>query len=253
MWPLHARTKDEYIQLIENHLERGETRPLEDALSQAFDDYDGEEDFAAWLAGVAHSSECPASGTMLARFLERYPQSWHPIQVDWAETLLREGRVDEGSNEARAYLHRLQQTGLSQQVRESEMIRYGVCRAFLILSAVYTEIAARTYSARILEYCLVLDLDGYWQRRLSMEYQRLKEELRDPKLAAADAKWERFFRSGEGAEDLLVACRARNFKLLARRIEVVAGNFQENPAYRPGDEELFQLLYQTDKGAFVLY
>ncbi len=253
MWPLHARTKDEYIQLIENHLERGETHPLQDLLTQAFEDYDGEEDFAAWLAGVAHGSECPVAGTMLARFLERYPQSWHPIQVDWAEMLLRDGRIDEGSNEARAWLHRLQQTDLAHQVRENEMIRYGACRAFLILTAIYTEIAARSYSTRVLEYCLVMDLDGYWQRRLSMEYQRLQEELRQPTLARANAKWEAFFSSGEGREDLVTACQAKGFSLLAKRIDTLGEKFRLEPGFRMTEEEIFQLLYQTDKGAFVLY
>ena len=190
---------------------------------------------------------------MLARFLERYPQSWHPIQVDWAEMLLRDGRVDDGSNEARAWLHRLQQTDLAHQVRENEMIRYGACRAFLILTAVYTEIAARSYSTRVLEYCLVMDLDGYWQRRLSMEYQRLKEELRQPALARANAKWETFFSAGEGAGDLATACRAKGFNLLAKRVETIAARFQAEPEYRVAEDEIFQLLYQTDKGAFVLY
>lgn len=254
MFPIHARSRDEYVDLIRRHMEDEDRTALGDAVAAAFDDYEGDEDFSAWLAGVAHGAEAPNAATILARFLEKHPASAHPVQVDWAEGLLWQGRIDEGSNEARAWLARVAagEGGLAGRLREDEAVRHGGCRALLILTAVYTEIGARSYSKRIVEFAMMLEIDDYWRRRFATEHMRLCEELRTPGLAAADAKWENFFATGEGADDIVVACEARKFPILARRVRTLAGMFAEKPGWRPDESEFFLLVYRTDKNAFVL-
>lgn len=252
MLPIHARSRDEYVELARQHSEAGDKRALGEILAQAIDDYDGDEEFSAWAAGIAHGSGTANAPELLARFIERHPESLHPVQVDWAEGLLWQGRVDEGSNEARAWLSRAARGGLPERFRSDEMLRHGGCRALLILTAVYTEMGARTYSRRVLEGGLMLEIDPYWKRRFASEHHRLCEELRAPALAAADAKWERFFASGEAAADLVRACEAKKFPILARRIQVLAQKFADQSGWKPGEDELFQLVYRTDKGAFVL-
>lgn len=249
---MHIRSKDEYIQMIETYLEQQETRPLDHTLSQAFEDYREEEDFSAWCASVAHGAECPVAGDLLARFIESFPLSFHPIQVDWAEQLIQLGSIDEGANEARAYLNRMHQYGMAEHFDEMDLVRDGCSRAFLLLTSVYTEIAARSYSRRIIEYAMLLQLDPFWQTRFQSEHRRLTDELKNPRFKAADDKWEQFFRTGEAAEDLVLACKVREFPVLARRVEVIARLFSEQPEFQVNDDEMFQMLYKTDKDVFVL-
>jgi hypothetical protein len=252
MWPLHARSKDEYVQLIQTYLEKQQKEPLQETIAQAFDDYDGEEDFAAWLASVAYGTELPYADRLLVRFIDRFPLSHHPIQVDMAESLVWQGKVDSGANEARAWLNRLHQADLFEQFASNDLIRDGVSRAFLLITSIYTELGARSYSRRVLETAMMLRLEPYWQKRYATEHMRLDEEMRQSAIKAADAKWEQFFRIGEAAGDLAYACEVKGAPLLQKRVEVIARNFEEDRNFRVSDDEIFQLLYQTDKGAFVL-
>lgn len=252
MWPLHARSKDEYVRLIEGYVSRQEIEPLRETLHQAFDDYRQEEDFAAWCASVAYGVELPEAATFQARFLEKFPLSLQPVQVDWAEKLVWEGNLDDGANEARAYLHRIEEAGLQTLFEQYDVIRDAISRAFLILTSVYTEVGARRYSCRVLEYALVLQLDPYWQQRYRAEHARLCEELRELRYKQLDDLWEGFYAGGENLDGLLELCRKCRLPLLGKRLETMRRMFDENSEYRPGDEEFFQLVYQTDKGAFVL-
>lgn len=252
MLPLHARTKEEYIRLIEGHLQRQELEPLTEMLHQAFDDYRHEEDFTAWCASVAFGTELPEAATLQARFLEKFPLSLHPIQVDYAECIVWEGQIDDGANEARAYLHRLASVGIEEYFERYELVRDAVSRAFMILTSVYTEAGARSYSLRVLQYAMLLQLDSYWQQRFRTEYGNVENELKDTNLAKLDQSWESFFQRGENLPALVTLAGQCRLPLLAKRLEVMAGLFKEDPDYKPGDEEIFQMVYETDKGAFVL-
>ena len=250
MWPIHARSKDEYIRLIESLIERREVEPLGEMLRQAFEDYRQEEDFSAWCASVAYGVELPDAPDFQAQFMEKFPLSLQPVQVDWAEQLVWAGRLDDGANEARAYLHRIQRNAFDDLVHE--LVQDAVFRAFLILTSVYTEVGARDYSKRIIEYAMMLDIEPYWKQRYQAEYARLNEELLETGLAKLNRQWEDFFSRGENQEALIELCRRCRLPLLAKRLEVLGQDFHEVTNFKPGDEEIFQLLFQTDKGAFVL-
>lgn len=252
MWPLHTHTKDEYIRLIQTHLERQEKEPLNDMLTQAYEDYLEEEDFTAWCASVAHGMACSNSADLVARFLERFPFSYHPVQVDWSEILLHEGQVDEGSNEARAYLNKIHQAQLLDQVDELDLVREGISRAFLMLTAVYTEAGARSYSTNVIEYALLQPIETMWIRRYQTEHLRLSSEVRQPDLAKLDRKWRNFFKTGDGAAELAARCTKLKMPILAKRVEALAERIKTDANYAVDDSEIFQLLYETDKGAYVL-
>ncbi|MCB2156455.1 hypothetical protein KQI84_16390 [bacterium] len=252
MWPMHARSKEEYIRQIHSYLDRKEHAPLDETLQQAFSDYAEEEDFSAWCAGVAHGVETASAMELTARFIERYPFSLHPVQVDLAEMLVRNDQVDEGSNEARAYLNRLHQMGLRDQISVADAVEDGVCRAFLLLTAVYTQVGARSYSSRVLGYAMLIQDHPYWSQQYRMELMRLERELEDPVNRRADQAWEEFFRCGKESEELSEEFRKLGYRVLSKRIETLAKYFADEPDFRPGDDEIFQMLYRTDKGAFVL-
>lgn len=252
MWPLHVRSKDEYIRLIQNHLDNNQRSSLQEVVGQAFEDYEEEEDFTAWCSSVAHGTGLENAPALLARFTEKFPLSLHPVQVDLAEMLVTRGDFDQGSNESRAYLNRLHQNGLESFMREAELVQDGVSRALLLMTAVYTELGARSYSRRALEFGLMLPLTGFWQSRFQSEHRRLSDELGLPANQAADRKWETFFATGQGADEISGYCYHKGLNILAKRVETIAGRLASGQGYRVDDEELFQMLYQTDQGAYVL-
>lgn len=253
MWPLHARTKDEYVRMIQTHLERQERRPLQDLINQAFDDYGDEEEFAAWCTSVAHGTECENAANLLAQFIERFPLSLHPVQVDLAERLISSGYIDHGSNEARAYLARVCQPGLAETMSKHDLVRDGCSRALLMVTAIYTEMGARSYSRRLLEYAMMLPVEHYWVSRFQSEHLSLGEELRRVDASRYDKQWEAFLSSNKDAGRIAKLCRDHNAPILARRVEVLSeSRVGATPCEPLGDDEFFQLLYQTEQGAWVL-
>ncbi|MBX3729933.1 MAG: hypothetical protein KF858_12165 [Candidatus Sumerlaeia bacterium] len=252
MRPLHVRTRVEYARQLQECMEREDLPALAEAVEQAFEDYHDDESFAAWCAGVAHGHSVENAPVMLARFMEAFPLSLFPSQVDWAEHLVARGQVDDASNEARAYLNRVHAKGLQSQVENHDLVRDACSRAFLLLTAVYSEAGARSYSRRVIEHAMLLDLEPYWQQRFAHELRRLADEAADPQLASLDALWESFFQRGESLGALLDLCARCRVPILSRRLETMARGFAEQPGWKPGDEEIFQMLYRTDQGVFVL-
>ncbi len=252
MWPLHARTKDEYARLIQTHAERMEFTPLREMVNSAFDDYADDETFCAWCAGVAHGTDLGESDVILARFLERFPLSIYPVQVDWAERQVRRDLFDDATNEARAYLNRVHEQGISIISHEHEAVRDGCSRAFLLLTAAYTEVGARSYSARVLEFAMLLQMEPFWQHRFRAEHRRLTEELQIPHNRRPDEEWEAFFQHGKAPEKVIRRCDKFLMPVLSKRIETIAALQREDPNYRIDDTEILQMLYRTDNGKFLL-
>ena len=253
MWPLHVRTKEEYVRMIQNHLDRQERKPLQELINQAFDEYGDEEEFSAWCTSVAHGMECENAPDLLAQFIERFPLSLHPVQIDLAERLLHSGYLDHGSNEARAYLARISQSGLADFMKQYDLVRDGCSRAFLMITAIYTEMGARSYSKRLLEFAMMHPLDDYWLHRFQSEHLRLGDELRRADVRRYDKLWEAFFERNENVEKIVKICEDHHASILARRVTVLAEYRTAHPPIEPvGDDEFTQLLYQTEQGAWVL-
>jgi len=252
MWPLHARTKDEYARLIQTHAERMEFAPLREMVNSAFEDYADDETFCAWCAGVAHGTDLEESDVILARFLERFPLSLYPVQVDWAERQVRREMFDDATNEARAYLNRVHEQGISIMAQDHDALRDGCSRGFLLLTSAYTEAGARSYSARVLEFAMLLQMEPFWQHRFRTEHRRLKEELQVPANKRLDDQWEAFFKSGKGASKLVKRCDKMFMPVLGKRVETIGELYKEDPGFRADEGEILQMLYRTDNGQFLL-
>lgn len=249
---LHGRTKEEHFSRIKGLHGEGNIAMLSSALLEAFEDHHENEDFRAWCAGFAYESECDSAATLQDKFISQHPLSLYPIKADRATLLIQAGKIDLASNEARSYLAVLHEHQMKDAMQQSELIADGVSRAFLLLSAVYTEIAARSYSIRLFNYALGLPLQDYWKERFEQEKAQLAQELESEGLKAADDKWEQFFESGNSGQDLMIACEAKGFPILKKRVELLTEMFQEKPHLELDEEEIFQLIYQTEQGAFVL-
>lgn len=249
---LHSRTQEEHLQRAQNLYEQKQLVQLDEALQEAFNDYYDVEPFQAWCCGFSFAAEVPGSATLMEEFLRQYPLSLYPVKVDFAESLVQKGLIDQGSNEARSYLSLLHETGLSELMENNEAVQDSVGRAFLLLSAVYTEMAARSYSKRLFQEALTLPLDGYWKERFEQEIQELDREISVQALQAADQKWELFFQQGSGEADLKYACEVRGFPILRKRLELLAERLRSYPERGLAGDEIYQLVYQTEEGAFTL-
>jgi len=251
--PLHVRTIDEWASLVHDAMESGDTSAMEDIVPQAFHDHHEDEEFTAWLTGVAFGANLGVMADLMRRHVELFPASIHPVRVDAAEMLLAQGKIDEGSNEARAYLKILATKDFAAELAKSEITRQSAARAFLMMTAVSTEVGARSYSLRVLAYALEHEFGEYWNQRLRGEAESIRAELQDPRNQTLDAPWEAFYASGEGEAELVELCRLCRLPITARRVVILAEEFREKPEFKIGREEILQLVYQTPDGAFVLH
>ncbi len=249
---LHSRTQQEHLERVQNFYDQQQLAKVAEALRDAFNDYFDDEPFQAWCCGFAFAADIEESTPLMEEFLRQYPLSLYPVKVDLAEQLITKGQIDSGANEARHYLALLHENELPNLMQQNEALQDSVARAFLLLSSVYTEIAARSYSKRLFAQALELPLDSYWNGRFQEEIQELDRELQIQGLTLADNKWEEFFRSGAGEKDLKYACEVRGFPILRKRLELLGEQLRAHPDRPLNAEEIYQLVYQTEEGAFTL-
>lgn len=249
---LHSRTQEEHLSRVQNFFDLHNHQELEEALRDAFNDYFDDERFQAWCCGFSLAAESSGARALMEEFLKQYPLSLYPVKVDFSEYLLQQGEIDGGANEARSYLSLLQETGMQELMENNDAVQDSVGRAFLLLSSVYTEMAARSYSKRLFSEALTFPLEEYWRGRFEAEIKELDRELETKALLAADQKWELFFTQGAGEKDLMYACEVRGFPILRKRLELLAQRLRDRPGVELGTEEIYQLVYQTEEGSFTL-
>jgi hypothetical protein len=206
----------------------------------------------AWLFGFCHERGFAKVLVMAPRFAARFPKSLYPVGVFFADLLARNGLFDAASDEARAYLRRTRDTGLLDDLAGKQLVADGVGRAFLLLTAAYTEVGARSYSRDVLAYALRHALADNWKAALRAEDERLAKELHDPALAAKDAKWRAFFADGGGYQALHAQCVADNFEALAHRLELLDVRFRVAPTARVDEDEILQVVQRDDTGKHLL-
>ncbi|MBN0989831.1 hypothetical protein [Amphritea pacifica] len=204
----------------------------------------------AWALGVVFEKNITEAFRFIPTFLERYPQSLHPVRVFYSDLLARQGQYDLATDEARFYLRCLSDSKLIDDLQGKPILQDGVARAWLLLSAVYTEVGARSYSKRVVEAGLKCSLPSSWVETFNKELSQLDDELQSSEVKALDEKWERFFTASDEWEYLDNCCQEKKFPLLQKRIELLKDNFKFNPSFNLNDEML-KVVTQSN-GAFTL-
>lgn len=192
----------------------------------------------AWALGVVFENNFFEAFRFIPAYLEKYPQSLHPVRIFYADLLVRQGQLDLAADEARFYLRFLLDSKLIDDLQGKPILQDGVARAWLILSAVYTEVGARSYSKRVVETGLKYSLPSPWVETFNEELSQLNGELQSREMKALDEKWERFFASSDGWEDLDSCCQEKKFSLLKKRIELLKDSSKFNPSFNFNDEML---------------
>lgn len=206
-------------------LQQQNTADFIEICHNAFADEQAREDDLAWLAGNIIETRIEGGLPFVHAFMQRFPDSLHPISVLYGGLLLggalpSKNQFDEASHIARLYLRRVKDAGLLQSDRPE--IQDGAAKAFLHLTAVYTEAGARSYSVRVLELAMQLIAVPYWQEAYRAEIVTLQKELQsDSACAARNAEWEQFFTTYSNLSQLHEMCVQAGFETLAYRLSAL--------------------------------
>lgn len=207
-----------------------------------------------WGILVACELKLPCTGEYLHWFMETFPDSVQPVKIEYASYLVNTDQPDLGSQLAREYLRLVRDAiGLSEELAEHRLLRRGVGKAFLLLTAVYTCSGARSYSRRVLQYAMGRPVDPAFAELYESELNQLAEELQNPEEQEVDQLWDTFFQRGENADQLFELCREREFEILATRVDLIEGRFRFNPDFRVDEDEIFLLVHEgtTEEGQNV--
>lgn len=236
--------------LIKQALVVGNVRDVVNSLEASFANDGVEEHELAWALGVVFENNISEAFGFIPVFVEKYPQSLHPVRVFYSDLLARQGQYYLGTDEARLYLRCLSDSGLIDDLQGKPVLQDGVARAWLLLSAVYTEVGARSYSKRVIDAGLKCTVSSSWVDTFNKELSQLDDELRVSDLKSLDKKWERFFASSDGWGYLDNYCQEKKFSLLQKRIELIKDNYKFNPSFNLSDEML-KVVTQSN-GVFTL-
>jgi hypothetical protein len=237
---------------IRQAIERGQPAEIETIAREAFGDTALEEGSFAWITAATYEKGLRAAPEFLQLFVKRCPASLHLPRVYLSNVLARAGRFDDATEHARRYLRQAKNAGVLANLGPARILREGVSRAFLLLTAAYTELGARSYSERVLKHALEFELVPNMIDSIKQELSRLAGEERAPANKAANEKWEAFLANGSGADVIYKLCVDRNCPILAKRVDLLEGNFRFNRQFIISEAEIFMLVDLTEGGAYVL-
>jgi hypothetical protein len=249
---LGIKSKESYQDRVRRAVAEDRQNDVAQIAREAFSDDSIGEDVLAWVAAAIYERKIISALSYLHVFVERFPNSLHLIRVYLADVLARSSQYDGATQNARIYLRQAKNAGLLQSLQSHRVAQEGVSRAFLLVTAAYTELGARSYSIRTLEHGLRFSLASGWSEVFENELRRLRQELANAELSAMDKEWEVFFSNGSGADRLHKICQARKFPVLAKRVDLLEGNFRFNDKFEVGDQELFMLVYSMAGNEFIL-
>ncbi|MBL8521532.1 MAG: hypothetical protein JNK75_12820 [Betaproteobacteria bacterium] len=237
---------------LEAALRAGDAEAAESAARAAFADPAAGEDDLAPIAGLIFESGFHPAFDLVEGFVERFPDSVHGIRAYLADLHAQSGNFDRATVEARIYLRLVRDRGLLPKLDAVRIVQAAASRAFLLLTAAYTELGARSYSARVLDLAQKFALDPEWRETLVAERSRLADELADPAVRAADVRWEAFFAGGRQSGSLIEECLGRGYPAMAQRLDLIEAQFRFDPAFRCGGPEILQLVRAAAPGSLVL-
>lgn len=247
-----AAVGSSYEDRINQALANSQPVEVEKIAREAFADPVVDEGGLAWVTSVTAERGVPSAGEFLETFVSRHPASLHLPRVYLADNLASAGRFDEATEHARRYLRLAKDAGVFENLANTRILRHGVSHAFLLMTAAYTELGARSYSEGILKHALGFNLVPDFAQKIQQELERLAGEMRDPSNKATNEKWNAFFTNGSGADGLYEACTSRGFPILAKRVDLLDGHFRFDSQFKVGEAELYLLAEVTKDNANIL-
>lgn len=237
---------------IREALARSDDAAVEQGARLAFADASSSEHTLAWAAAVVYERRITAGFGLLQTFIDRFPDSLHLPRVYLAEVMAHAARFDAATDHARVYLRCAAERGALDDPSKGDILREGIGKAFLLLTAAYTELGARSYSARVLKRARDLQLGDRWDAAYRQEEARLAQERADPARLRTDEEWEAFFSRGEHAAEWFERCQRQGYPQLAKRILVLETNFRLRAEFTADDREMLMLVYRDESDTSLL-
>lgn len=241
----------EYEIKIQELIEKKDLTQLARVAKSAFKDLKDNERTLSWIAGIVFESGALEGFDLIADFVQRFPTSLHPIRAYYADLWASQDKYDQASHEARIYLRLLTDEGKLERLKD-DIDSAGAARAFLLLTAVHTEVGARNYSQRVLKKALNLELPKKWNMFITREIQTLKKELLKAEAKAMDKKWEAFYQQASHAKELIQYCKQKKFPLLVKRLEILTQQIKAGSSLHKSDNEYLLVTYSSPDGTTVL-
>lgn len=179
-------------------------------------------------------------------FLSENPHVIHPAQVSLAACRAETGRLDSETELARDYIRRFSNTPNFENLEAKSFQSHVLGRAYMLLTSAYTTIGARSYSIRILKTALANTISEIMRAHIENEIERLDKELRSQSYETLDELWEEFFKDGRNFVELHRRCEAERMDLLAKRLELLSGQFRFQLGYSISESEMLQQVTYTD-------
>ncbi len=240
--------KTDYRKEIGASLEAQNFENVAKLVEKAFGDKNSTEDLLAWCAGISYEYKIPNTAQFIPLFVEKFPESLHLMRIFFAKMLVDQGNFDAGSNEARIHLRKLFDSDLPKSQPESPFVTQAIGFGFLLLTAVYTELGARSYSERVLRHAMPW-LKNAWPEAYQNEIARLHEELEVSENQKLNEKWEAFFQTaGQNLEELVAICRQKNCPAIAIRLGLLEGKLRFDPTgqFKIDDHEILMTIVGSE-------
>jgi tetratricopeptide (TPR) repeat protein len=219
----------------------------------AYASKDQSEEMLAWIAGVLHEKRIKSAFPLMNQFIERFPDSLQLPRIYLADIYANLGQFDRASLYARIYLRLAKDRGILDRLENLNIAREGVSKAFLLLTAAYTELGARSYSKRVLQYARHLHLTESMAKFIDEELHRLDQELRNSENIAVDQTWEKFFVDGVAhANEIIQRCQDKGFPDLALRMRIIYESFRADSSFRVDSQEMFMIPVTMANGSAML-
>ena len=240
----------DYHQAITDAAAQNDIAALEQLSTEAFELHPGNEHLLAFVAAIMYEKDIRSRFKLLAEFVERFPHSLHAVRIYLANLLGRDNKPDMATTEARIYLRFARDNGQFEKPL-NQIVASAFQWGFLLLTSAYTMLGARSYSLRVLKYASQF-ANAKWQANYALETETLNNELKDADKLALDNKWEAFFTDGSHAEILYKHCTDAGFHDMAKRVDLLEGNFRYNGGdFKIDEKEMFLLIFHSE-GKFAL-
>ncbi len=246
------KKRNNYEEQIREYLNSSNLKNAEKVAREAFADEKTEEHLLAWVASSMYERGVNSTFDLLEKFVSLYPESLHLPRVYLADVLSRASRFDQATDYSRYYLRIAGDSGVFSELATKRILQEGVSRSFLLLTSAYTTLGARSYSKRVLNYGLKYELSEKWAQLIRNEISQLNSELQQNENVSIDKKWENFFSTGIGANELYSQCIEAGFPLMAKRIDLLEGNFRFNSSFSVNEHEILLLVFESKNNVFLL-
>lgn len=244
--------KESYEDRIRAALAEGLVAKAESVAREAFANKKAEEQELAWVASSMYEGGISSAFDILEKFVVRFPNSLHLPRVYLADILSRASRFDQTTDLARYYLRLAKNSDVFPCLSSKRIVQDGVSRSFLLLTSAYTTLGARSYSKRLLQFGLDYELADRWKDIIQKELLQLDIELQQTEQMNLDKKWEKFFSSGIGADDLYKKCNEEGFPCMAKRVDLLDANFRFNSSFKIDASEFLLLVIESKNRDFLL-